>query len=209
MSGTSPLWSGIPSAKKQLIRSFLNLLNLEILKRSRPPTSIFDFTSASVGNLFLTGARLFSGSFESAIYLLGSLCGVPDDLVRVIPAINSNFTHHIAAGLADGSVIVGQNSISHPSEVTALEAPSCPLSPGSRKRRSRFSLGDPEAITSDDEAISLANNHYEPRCEPTVAPDHEEEDANLPGTLPTLRKPNIKFTKSYSATHPPPSPSSS
>lgn len=198
VSGTSPLWSLIPSSKKQLIRSFFNLLNLEILKRSRPPTSTFDFTSASVGNLFLTGARLFSGSFESAIYLLGSICGVPDDIVRVIPAINSNFTHHIAAGLADGSVIVGQNSISHPSEHTALEAPSSPLSPGSKKRRSRLSLGDPEAILTDDElaAVTLDSDH-ELRHGGEADPEHEE-DANLPGSLATLRKPNIKFSKSYS-----------
>ncbi|ERF68269.1 hypothetical protein EPUS_02725 [Endocarpon pusillum Z07020] len=197
VSGTSPLWSLIPSSKKQLIRSFFNLLNLEILKRSRPPTSTFDFTSASVGNLFLTGARLFSGSFESAIYLLGSICGVPDDIVRVIPAINSNFTHHIAAGLADGSVIVGQNSISHPSEHTALEAPSSPLSPGSKKRRSRLSLGDPEAIPTDDElAAATLDSDHELKYGGEADPEHE--DANLPGSLATLRKPNIKFSKSYS-----------
>lgn len=213
VSGTSPLWSLVSSSKKQLIRSFFNLLNLEILKRSRPPTSVFDFTSASVGNLFLTGARLFSGSFESAIYLLGSICGVPDDLVRVIPAINSNFTHHIAAGLADGSVIVGQNSISHPSEPTALENPSSPLSPGSKKRRSRLSLGDPEAVITDDDddengapgaaattttitttAVEEITKNYSAEAEP-----EQEEDANLPGTLPTLRTPNIKFSKSYAS----------
>ncbi|KAF7182591.1 hypothetical protein CNMCM7691_002162 [Aspergillus felis] len=105
VDGTSELWKTITPAKKELIRSFFNLLNLEILKRARPPSSTFDFTSASVGNLFLTGARLFSGSFESAIYLLGSICGVQSDLVRVIPAINSNFSHHISASLADGTVI--------------------------------------------------------------------------------------------------------
>jgi 2-phospho-L-lactate transferase/gluconeogenesis factor (CofD/UPF0052 family) len=187
IAGTSPLWSSIPSSKKQLIRSFFNLLNLEILKRSRPPLSTFDFTSASVGNLFLTGARLFSGSFESAIYLLGSITGVPNDLVHVIPAINSNFTHHIAAGLANGSVIVGQNSISHPSEPTALEIASSPLSPGSKNRRSRLSLGDPEAALTDadNEAITVDDAHGE----------EEEEDANLPGSLPTLRTAAIKFSK--------------
>ncbi len=162
VSGTNSLWQAIPSAKKELIRSFFNLLNLEILKRSRPPTSTFDFTSASVGNLFLTGARLFSGSFESAIYLLGSICGIPDD-VHVIPAINSNFSHHISAGLANGEVIVGQNSISHPSVSTALEAPE--HSPTTA--RSRYSLGT----------------------------DFDVEDANLPGSLPMLRKHNIKFSK--------------
>ena len=39
--------------------------------------------------------------------------------IRVIPAINSNHAHHIAAGLADGSVIIGQNEISHPSASSA------------------------------------------------------------------------------------------
>lgn len=162
VSGTSSLWQAIPSAKKELIRSFFNLLNLEILKRSRPPTSTFDFTSASVGNLFLTGARLFSGSFDSAIYLLGSICGIPED-IRVIPAINSNFSHHIAAGLENGETIVGQNSISHPSISTALEAP--PHSPTTG--RSGYSLGG---------ALDV-------------------EDASLPGSLPSLRKQNIAFSK--------------
>ncbi|KAL9106138.1 MAG: hypothetical protein Q9227_008786 [Pyrenula ochraceoflavens] len=155
VDGTSPLWVGISSAKRELIRSFFNNLNLEILKRARPPQSTFDFTSASVGNLFLTGARIFTGSFESAIYLLGSICSIPDDNVRVIPAINSNFSHHIAAGLANGEVVVGQNSISHPSEPTAFAG-----------------------LSSDRDR------------------EHEGvEDATLPGSLPTLRKQNIKFSK--------------
>lgn len=170
VDGTSVLWKSISPAKKELIRSFFNLLNLEILKRARPPTSTFDFTSASVGNLFLTGARLFSGSFESAIYLLGSICGVPSDLVRVIPAINSNFSHHISASLADGTVIVGQNSISHPSEATALQ-------PNPNGRRPSLLLADGEG----EEDGSSASDAY-------------EEDY-LPGSLPTLRNKNITFSK--------------
>ena len=106
---------------------------------------------ASLGNLFLTGARLFTGSFESAIYLLGIMGGVPVD-VKVIPAINSNFSHHISAGLEDGSVITGQNAISHPSAPTALGG-----------------------LNYEEEAPA--------------------EDANIPGTLPTLRRPNIIFSK--------------
>ncbi|OAP62625.1 hypothetical protein AYL99_01852 [Fonsecaea erecta] len=164
--GTSALWNGIPSAKKELIRSFLNLLNLEILKRARP-SSTFDFTSASVGNLFLTGARLFSGSFESAIYLLSSLCAIPDGEVCVIPSINSNFSHHIAAGLANGETIVGQNNISHPAAKTALEMPTVSPSNTTSDFRARYHVEHPEEI----------------------------EDAHLPGTLPTLRQRNIKFSK--------------
>lgn len=168
IEGKSPLWDRITPAKKELIRSFLNLLNLEILKRARPPSSTFDFTAASVGNLFLTGARLFSGSFESAIYLLGSICSVPLDQVRVIPAINSNFSHHISASLEDGTVIVGQNSISHPSEATALQP---------KLRRPSILLADGDEL-------------------PCEADDLAYEESHLPGSLPSLRNKNITFSKS-------------
>lgn len=38
----------------------------------------------------------------------------------MLPAINSNFTHHISAGLVDGSILAGQVAISHPSGPTAV-----------------------------------------------------------------------------------------
>lgn len=93
-------------------------------------------------------ARLLTDSFESAIYLLSNICSVPQH-TSVLPAINTNFTNHISAGLADGTIIVGQNSISHPSESSALD-------------------------DDDQDAI---------------------EDANLPGTLRTLRNQSINFSK--------------
>ncbi|KAK5687321.1 hypothetical protein LTS10_001459 [Elasticomyces elasticus] len=161
------LWTGISSPRKELIRSILTSINVEILKRLRP-TSRFDFSGASIGNLFLTGARLFTGSFEAAIYLLSSVCGVPA-CVSVLPVINTNFAHHIAAGLGDGTVITGQNNISHPSAPTnavpaGLQDP--PMSPRSRQRRE-------------------VDEH-----------DHDKaEDANGPGTLPSLRKPALVVDK--------------
>lgn len=158
--GTSPLYADIPTPQAMLIRSILSHLHLEILKRSRPPTSTFNFHSASVGNLFLTGARLFSGSFESAIYLLAIMGGVDESKTAVLPAIISNFSHHISAGLADGTTITGQNAISHPSQPTAL------------------------------------NDHTTEQCnEVLTKADTTIEDANLPGSLPTLRQPNITFSK--------------
>lgn len=128
-----------------------------------------------MGNLFLTGARLFSGSFESAIYLLGSICGVPSDTVRVIPAINSNFSHHISASLANGTVIVGQNSISHPSEATALQP-----KPGSRRPSLLLADGDDSLEATDPSDASDASSY---------------EHDHIPGSLPTLRNKNIQFTK--------------
>ena len=159
VEGTHPLWEDMSSPKRELIRSFLNGFNLEAVKRSRP-SSRFDYSGASVGNLFLTGARLYTGSFEAAIHLFSSICGVSDN-VAVLPALNTNFASHIAAGLANGDVITGQNDISHPSVPTAAV-------PG-------------------------------PKAAPWGSVETEEhdsvEDANLPGSLPALRKPAISFSK--------------
>ncbi|KAK3942327.1 UPF0052 domain protein [Diplogelasinospora grovesii] len=153
----SLLWTFISSPKRELIRSILNTLNLEIVKRARP-TSAFNFAEASIGNMFLTGARIFSGSFESAICLLSMICSIPET-VAVLPAINSNFTHHICAGLADGTSIAGQVNISHPSAPTALP----------------------------DDTVEIPA---------LTAADHDRiEDANLPGSLPILRRQHITFSK--------------
>lgn len=86
------------------------------------------------------------------------VCSIPPS-VSVLPAINSNFTHHISAGLRDGTTIAGQVAISHPSAPTALP---------------------------DDTQVAPA----------LTAADHDRiEDANLPGSLPALRRPNIAFSK--------------
>ena len=150
---------------------------MEILKRSRPPSSTFDFTAASIGNLFLTAARLFSGSFESAIYLLSSICGVPSDVIRVIPAINSNFSHHISASLEDGTVIVGQNSISHPSEIPPFHC-----SPDARKATLR-------ELAANDEVDQSKPHDASPDVATTYEGDH------LPGSLRSLSNKNISFSK--------------
>jgi hypothetical protein len=74
--------------------------------------------------------------------------------------MNTNFTHHISAGLTDGTKITGQNSISHPSVPTALQGQS--------------------PTPSENEETE----------------EHDRiEDANLPGSLPTLRKQYITFSK--------------
>lgn len=83
----------------------------------------------------------------------------------MIPAINSNFAHHIAAGLQDGAVITGQNQISHPSSPSALPPPS---------EISSEALYTDESEEDDDGGT---------------------EDANLPGSLAELRMQNIEFSK--------------
>lgn len=165
LEATHSLWDDISSPKRELIRSYLTHFNLEVVKRIRP-SSRFDFSGASIGNLFLTGARLFTGSFEAAVYLLSSICAVPTR-VSVLPALNTNFACHIAAGLIDGSIITGQNDISHPS-VPTRAVPGQGISTGTQTPI----ISVPE--TDDDDRV---------------------EDANLPGSLPALRRPAIAFSK--------------
>lgn len=117
-----------------------------------------------------TSARLFTGSFESAIYLLSMICSIPP-YIDVLPAINSNFTHHISAGLTNGTSIEGQVAISHPSQPTAL----------------------PDAVEAATPAAPAATSTGNPRSE-FLSVD-EAEDANLPGSLSVLRRPNITFSK--------------
>lgn len=112
--GTHPLWHSIPSHVREMVRPFLIHVDVELLKRSRPGRE-FIFENASVGNLFLTGARLFCGSLESAIELFCRIASVPRKYT-VLPCINTNFSYHIAAELNDGKTITGQCQISHPSE---------------------------------------------------------------------------------------------
>ena len=107
-------------------------------------------------------ARLFTGSFEAAIYLFSSICAVPST-TSVLPALSTNFANHIAAGLADGTVIVGQNNISHPSVPTA--------------------------------AVPLADESLLQRVDRDTNEHDHIEDANLPGTLLTLRQAAIAFSK--------------
>lgn len=109
-------------------------------------------------------ARLFTGSFEASIHLVSSICGVPA-AVSILPVLNTNFALHIAAGLADGSVVLGQNNISHPS------APAAPVT----------------YVPALPTAVLKAETEEQDKV----------EDANMPGTLPTLRKPAITFSKEH------------
>ncbi|KAH7343066.1 hypothetical protein BKA65DRAFT_587408 [Rhexocercosporidium sp. MPI-PUGE-AT-0058] len=189
------LWTCISSEKRELIRSFFNTINLEIVKRLRP-TSSFNFQSASVGNLFLTGARLFTGSFESAIYLLGAITGVPSN-VSVIPAINSNFSHHISAGLEDGTQITGQNAISHPSAPSAPLPVPTPFSSGESDENEEQTMSRQQQHEKEEEELISPTTIHLRTLSKELSEHDTIEDANLPGSLPTLRKQYISFAKTH------------
>ncbi|KAI0804195.1 UPF0052 domain protein [Xylaria sp. FL0064] len=213
VEGRHARWADISSEKRELIRSIFNHMNMEIVKRARP-SSVFNFAKASVGNLFLTGARLFTGSLESAIYLLSSICAVPST-VTTLPAINSNFTHHISAGLEDGSQITGQNAISHPSAPTSLPdtaaviAETVPASPPTLIPMSTPTTPtSPPAVTTTPAtpppSLPLRSRKPLYQEDPQIVLRETEahdriEDATLPGSLPSLRKPYISFNKSPSS----------
>jgi 2-phospho-L-lactate transferase/gluconeogenesis factor (CofD/UPF0052 family) len=147
----------------------------------------------------LTGARLFTGSFESAIYLLGAICGVPGS-VNVIPAINSNFTHHISAGLKDGTIITGQNAISHPSAPsTAPYATTAPTPIATN-------TGTPTGVNGAQTPYSLNPNTLSKTLSVSSDEHDKIEDANLPGSHPSLRISAISFTKERHANSLLPSP---
>ncbi|RYP48195.1 hypothetical protein DL769_011229 [Monosporascus sp. CRB-8-3] len=133
----------------------------------------------------LTSARVFTGSLESGIYLLSSICSIPST-VSALPVINSNFTHHISAGLADGTVITGQNAISHPSAPTAL--------PGSGAGAAADPDQDAEGRLLLPALTDTPTGSMTPLETETAAHDLIE-DATLPGSLPSLRKPYIEFSK--------------
>jgi 2-phospho-L-lactate transferase/gluconeogenesis factor (CofD/UPF0052 family) len=86
------------------------LFNFEILKRAHKH---FNFRNGSVGNFFLTGARLFFSSLEAAIFLFASITAIREP-THVLPAINTNQTASIAALLENNEILHGQCEISHP-----------------------------------------------------------------------------------------------
>lgn len=191
VEGTHVLWSSIPLSTKEIVRSFLVHVHVELLKRSRVTGSTstnrtFRFELANVGNLFLTAIRLFIGSLDSAIELFTKITDI-DSKVGVIPCINTNFTYHIGALLTNGSIITGQSQISHPSSISNIYPPPIhqtrPLTPtDNRSLNSVIILTHPldESYGSDlDLALSS-----------------EEELGNVPLYMhPELKKSQLHFTK--------------
>lgn len=117
VDGSHELWGPISTSTKEIIRAFFIHVHTELLKRSKT-TNVnkqFRYELANVGNLFLTGVRLFIGSLDSAIELFIRITGINPD-IQVLPCINTNFPYHISAVLESGLVITGQSQISHPSE---------------------------------------------------------------------------------------------
>ncbi|KAG0669246.1 hypothetical protein C6P45_003962 [Maudiozyma exigua] len=113
VEGSHFIWKEVAVEVKEMCRAFIIHIQAELLKKSKNSNS-FQFEKASVGNMFMTGARLFLGSLDASIELLMRI-GRCNPNTFVIPCINTNHTHHISALLTNGDVITGQSQISHPS----------------------------------------------------------------------------------------------
>lgn len=140
------------------------MFDFEILKRAHKR---FNFCNGSIGNFFLTGARLFTGSLEAAIFLFASIIGITSVPTSVVPVINTNQTATIAASLMNGETLVGQCEISHPSPIKQQQRKNGASTP--RRKRTNpidafscfedpFSTMTMTSITSDQQTTKMINH---------------------------------------------------
>lgn len=95
VEGQHALWSGLPTDRREVLRSFLVHFEAQILARAHRR---FNFSGGSIGNFFLWGCLSFFRNLESAIYLFSTLTGISNNHV-VCPCINTNSIVTIAAEL--------------------------------------------------------------------------------------------------------------
>ncbi|CAI5458024.1 unnamed protein product [Closterium sp. Yama58-4] len=113
VEGEHELWGGVPDPYKEIIRAFLLHFHYQILRNAGRR---FCFQHGSVGNFFFSGARSFFRSLDAAIFLFSRVSNIPQRSL-VLPCVCTNDRFTLGAELFDGSIIRGQNDISHPAVV--------------------------------------------------------------------------------------------
>ncbi|KAH7837083.1 hypothetical protein Vadar_009328 [Vaccinium darrowii] len=111
VEGEHFLWKGVSKPYRETIRAFLAYFQNQILRRS---IESFCFSNGSIGNFFFAGARIFFQSLDAAIFLFSRVSDIPSESL-VLPVISTNDRLTLGCELWDGTVIRGQNEISHPS----------------------------------------------------------------------------------------------
>ncbi|XP_018434128.1 uncharacterized protein YNL011C isoform X2 [Raphanus sativus] len=114
VEGNHSLWDGVSRPYRETIRAFLIYFQNEILRR---PNDSFCFANGSIGNFFFAGARIFFQSLDAAIFLFSRVSEIPCDSL-VLPVISTNDRLTLGCELQDGTIIRGQNEISHPTNGT-------------------------------------------------------------------------------------------
>jgi len=134
VEGDHSLWDGVSRPYRETIHAFLVYFHNEILRRS---AEMFCFTNGSIGNFFFAGARIFFQSLDAAIFLFSRVSQIPAESL-VLPVISTNDRLTLGCELWDGTIIRGQNEISHPSngcrEVVNKDCNSCTALPSRIKR---------------------------------------------------------------------------
>ncbi|KAL7142617.1 hypothetical protein ABFS83_08G135500 [Erythranthe nasuta] len=110
VEGKHSLWTGVSKPYRETIRSFLAYFQDQILRRS---DESFCFSNGSIGNFFFAGARIFFQSLDAAIFLFSRVSEIPHESL-VLPVISTNDRLTLGCELWDGTIIRGQNEISHP-----------------------------------------------------------------------------------------------
>ncbi|KAH6758152.1 maternal effect embryo arrest 18 [Perilla frutescens var. frutescens] len=110
VEGNHALWTGVSKPFRETIRAFLVYFQDQILRRS---DEVFCFSNGSIGNFFFAGARIFFQSLDAAIFLFSRVSQIPTESL-VLPVISTNDRLTLGCELWDGTVIRGQNEISHP-----------------------------------------------------------------------------------------------
>ncbi|KAF5764874.1 putative LPPG:FO 2-phospho-L-lactate transferase CofD/UPF0052 [Helianthus annuus] len=110
VEGEHPLWKDVSKPYRETIRSFLAYFQSQILKRTNES---FCFSNGSIGNFFFAGARIFFQSLDAAIFLFSRVSQIPSESL-VLPVISTNDRLTLGCELWDGTIIRGQNEISHP-----------------------------------------------------------------------------------------------
>lgn len=116
LEGTHALYDA-SDARRAIVQRFLLHFDTEV--RVRAQDRFLDLRHGSVGNFVFTGARLFFGSLESAVFLFCRLLGV-SERARVLPVLDTTRTLTLSAALEDGSLIIGQNTLSHPPTLSEI-----------------------------------------------------------------------------------------
>lgn len=110
VEGEHPLWKGVSKPYRETIRAFLVYFQNQILRRA---DDLFCFSNGSIGNFFFAGARIFFQSLDAAIFLFSRVSDIPSESL-VLPVISTNDRLTLGCELLDGTIIRGQNEISHP-----------------------------------------------------------------------------------------------
>lgn len=114
VEGHHSLWEGVSKQYREVIRVLLAYFQDQILRHS---DMSFCFSNGSIGNFFFAGARIFFGSLDAAIFLFSRVSKIPTESL-VLPVILTNDRLTLGCELQDGTVIRGQNEISHPTKAS-------------------------------------------------------------------------------------------